>query len=81
MSHNSLNGIVDKWIRDDEDVNARWEVLETEDNRVVVSGKLIITIDDRAYEVSGSSCTENDDDSIGRAIQAINDGILKYLKN
>lgn len=81
MAHKDLRTLVKEWIRDDENVKAKWEIQETEENHVVVSGKLKINKDSMALEVSGSCCTENDNESIGRALQSINEGILRKLQS
>lgn len=81
MAHKDLQAIVRDWIQDDGNVKAKWEIQETEENQVVVTGILMVTIDTNVYKVTGSSRTTNDDESIGRAMQAINDGILNNLYN
>lgn len=80
MAHKNLQLLVKEWIRNDEDVTSKWEIQETEDNQVVVTGKLQVSIDTNAFRVAGSCCTANDDESIGRAMQTINDGILCKLQ-
>ena len=79
MAHKDLNILVKEWIRSDENVNADWEIQETEDNQVIVTGKLRINIGTNVFYVTGSSSTLNDNNSIGRAIQTINDGILSNI--
>lgn len=81
MAHKELQAIVKDWIRDDENVKAKWVIQETEEDQVIVSGKLKINKNSIAMEVCGFCCTANDDDSIGRALQTINEGILRKLQN
>ncbi len=79
MAHKDLQALVRDWIRDDDDVKAKWEILEIEENQVEVTGSLKVTIDTRVFKVTGSSRTANDDESIGKAIQSINNDILNNL--
>ena len=81
MAQKDLRTQLKEWIRNDENVNAKWEIQETEENHVVVSGILKINKDSIALEVSGSCCTANDNESIGRALQSINEGILRKLQS
>lgn len=81
MAHKDLQTLVKEWIRNDDNVGVKWVIQETDDNQTVVSGKLKYNRDSLVLEVSGSCCTANDDESIGRTLQAINEGILRKLQN
>ena len=82
MKQEQIQRLVKKWIREDESSKAKWEVYETEKDSttVVVTGNLVIHFENQSIEVCGTCPTENNDESIGRAIQAINEGIMKKLQ-
>lgn len=80
MGYKDLKSLENEWIRDDENVHVQWIIKETEEKNVEVSGILIITVDNITFDVKRSCNTSKDDESIGRAMQAINSDILSLLK-
>ena len=83
MVQKKLESILKNWIEEDRNVNAIWTVKESasDPETIHISGKTSIILQDRTVEVIGSCLTHNDDESIGKAIQSINDGILAKLQN
>ncbi len=82
MKKLNVESIENKWVREDERTNAKWSIDVDKDNEgnVILSGEITITLDDRIITVKGACTTLNDEESVGRAMQSINDGILKKIQ-
>ena len=83
MKQSKINELKKKWIREDEDTQAEWAVKKTdpETENMLVSGKLTIIINDIPIHVKSHCITHNDDESIGKAMQAVNEVLLRFLQN
>lgn len=82
MAHTDLSTLLKNWIPEDRKANALWEVKEsTETDSVTVRGTLKVTIENCEPYVLACHCdTQNDDDSIGRALQALNEKLLNQIQ-
>lgn len=82
MPHTNTQTLVNKWTEPDERVNTKWTIRKSplDPETVIVKGQTTIDIDDKSYSISCSCNTEDKDDSIGAAIQAINEFFLGELQ-
>ncbi len=69
------------WIPKDEETNAKWSLsIDNEQDGVVnLSGEVTVHVEGIDIILKGSCTTQNDEESIGKAMQSINSGILKRL--
>ena len=77
-----LHYLVGKWIAKDELTSAIWEIQACQDDSesVLVSGTLNVNIDNQTRMLKVTSSTHDDEESIGRTLQALNESLLRVLQ-
>ncbi len=79
--HSVIHRLIDKWIAKDNKTNAIWEIKTSQNDpeSILVSGTLTVNTGNQTQLIKETCITNDNEDSIGAALQAINDSLLKIL--